>query len=271
MLNLYINPSEGGTIFELDYKPKSYNILNVLTRWEEAYHEKEKIAQEEIYIDTYRRAMFRTRFFSNDIGIEDLQANTYTERSNLLNTHYEVKTNRKEGHKAILGLRAIGSIDKKEDSNEFTCQLDKKIRVEKNEVRLSLKGELSAREGVSQEEKASIDDLSLGIDLPFFFNGNPRKFQWDSGEEEKDIPADNELQDTFIYEGSKFHAYDESYDLHFEIDIQSDKKSKIGCFPIVSFTYTDEGYKHILQGFNLIPVFRGIGDIFSIDLKIKIY
>ncbi|GAH46188.1 unnamed protein product, partial [marine sediment metagenome] len=42
--NLYINPYDGGTIFELDYKPKSYNLLNTLTRWPEAYHDSKKLA-----------------------------------------------------------------------------------------------------------------------------------------------------------------------------------------------------------------------------------
>ena len=48
LINLYIDPDDGGTIFELDYKPKSYNLLNTLTRWPEAYHDKEKIESNEI-------------------------------------------------------------------------------------------------------------------------------------------------------------------------------------------------------------------------------
>jgi alpha-amylase len=43
ILNVYINPNDGGTLFELDYKPKSYNLLNTLTRWPEAYHESKKL------------------------------------------------------------------------------------------------------------------------------------------------------------------------------------------------------------------------------------
>jgi len=43
-LNLYFSPRMGGSLFELDYKPKEFNLLNVLTRREEAYHEKIKNA-----------------------------------------------------------------------------------------------------------------------------------------------------------------------------------------------------------------------------------
>lgn len=39
-LNLYISPACGGSIIELDYKPKQFNLSNVLTRRPEAYHHK---------------------------------------------------------------------------------------------------------------------------------------------------------------------------------------------------------------------------------------
>lgn len=38
--NLYFSPSQGGSIFEWDFKPVSVNLLNVLTRRPETYHQK---------------------------------------------------------------------------------------------------------------------------------------------------------------------------------------------------------------------------------------
>ncbi|MBN3033915.1 MAG: DUF1926 domain-containing protein [Candidatus Saganbacteria bacterium] len=40
MLNLYFAPAAGGALFELDYKPKNFNLLNTLARREEVYHGK---------------------------------------------------------------------------------------------------------------------------------------------------------------------------------------------------------------------------------------
>jgi len=40
LLNLFIEPSEGGRITELDWKPRSFNLMNTLTRRQEGYHEK---------------------------------------------------------------------------------------------------------------------------------------------------------------------------------------------------------------------------------------
>lgn len=39
-LNLYLDPAEGGTIFEIDYKPALHNLTDTLARRREAYHQK---------------------------------------------------------------------------------------------------------------------------------------------------------------------------------------------------------------------------------------
>ena len=44
LLNLYFAPNYGGALFELDYKPKQFNLINTLARREEVYHEKIKHA-----------------------------------------------------------------------------------------------------------------------------------------------------------------------------------------------------------------------------------
>ena len=38
--NLYFSPHSGGTLFEMDYKPKAVNLLDTMTRRKEAYHKK---------------------------------------------------------------------------------------------------------------------------------------------------------------------------------------------------------------------------------------
>lgn len=43
LLNVFVDPAEGGRITELDWKPRSFNLMNTLTRRREGYHD--KIAQ----------------------------------------------------------------------------------------------------------------------------------------------------------------------------------------------------------------------------------
>ncbi len=51
-LNCYIEPSKGGRIFELDFIPAGFNLINTMTRRPEAYHKKIKDA---IYIEDFEK------------------------------------------------------------------------------------------------------------------------------------------------------------------------------------------------------------------------
>lgn len=104
VLNIYINPSDCGTIFELDYKPKSYNLQNVLTRWPEAYHESEKIQSEEIMVDRFRRNMLRLRILHDDVSFNQLQADKYYEFGDFVNGEFKVVKSEKTGKTALLEM-----------------------------------------------------------------------------------------------------------------------------------------------------------------------
>ncbi|MHA2473717.1 MAG: alpha-amylase/4-alpha-glucanotransferase domain-containing protein [Promethearchaeota archaeon] len=102
--NLYINPNDGGTIFELDYKPKSYNLLNTLTRWPEAYHESKKLEAENVFLDRFRRTMLRLRILHKDVTFEQLQADNYHEFGDFVEGGFTVTSSEKDGRVAILEM-----------------------------------------------------------------------------------------------------------------------------------------------------------------------
>jgi len=45
---------------------------------------------------------------------------------------------------------------------------------------------------------------------------------------------------------------------------------KINKFPIIAYAYTEEGYKEIYQGINLIPIFK-LNKKLEIHLKFTIF
>jgi len=55
-LNVYISPHKGGTVFELDSKKALFNLLNVITRVKEPYHENVP----GLFFDIYPLQAFRT-------------------------------------------------------------------------------------------------------------------------------------------------------------------------------------------------------------------
>jgi alpha-amylase len=271
ILNVYINPSEGGTIFELDYKPKSYNLLNTLTRWYEAYHDDEKIEEREVMIDRFRRSTLRLRFLHDDVSLEDLQSDQYYEFGDFIDGDFKVIKNEKEGLKAKIKMEKEGNI-KDTNSNEIIpCLITKSIIVEKNSILITINGSFKRLPEKEEILKNILENIYIAVDIPFFFNGDTNKFTWETTGSDLIDKKENLLLEPYQYIGDNFKAYDETYDLYFEILASCDTgKIKIIKFPIIAYVHTDEGYKSIYQGINIVPQFK-LDKTFKIQLKLKIY
>ncbi|MHA2283565.1 MAG: alpha-amylase/4-alpha-glucanotransferase domain-containing protein [Promethearchaeota archaeon] len=269
--NIYINPNDGGTIFELDYKPKSYNLLNTLTRWPEAYHDSKKLATKEVLVDRFRRSMLRLRFLHDNISLDQLQSDTYYEFGDFIDGGFRVTSSEKEGKIAILEMEKIGSVKDTETNNRNPVRVTKDIYVEDNEIEIRIRINFEETPGKEEILRRILDNLVLAIDFPIFFNGDANKFQWEYNQEEIRDGEGVSLLEAFEYKGTQFKAYDESYDLRIEVDIISDSNPvKIVKFPIIAYAYTDEGYKEIYQGFNVSPLFK-IDRSFEFHFKIKTF
>jgi hypothetical protein len=275
ILNLYINPSDGGTIFELDYKPKSYNLLNTLTRWPEAYHDDDEIEKDEVMVDRYKKNMLRMRFFQNDVSLNQLETDQYCEFGTFTDGEFKVIRNEKDGKSAILELERFGTVKDPDSGEEYPCRILKIIEVEENQIVITIKGNFQKISGEEDVLKTILEKLYLGVDLPFFFNGDPNKFEWESNQvlflEGKKSP----LLKPFEYSGHHFKAYDDSYKLNLEYSLSSQIKAdidsiKIYKFPIVAYVFTDKGYKKIYQGINVLPRFK-LKKEFEFNLIISIY
>ncbi|MFX1443249.1 MAG: alpha-amylase/4-alpha-glucanotransferase domain-containing protein [Promethearchaeota archaeon] len=257
ILNVYINPSDGGTIFELDYKPKFYNLLNTLTRWPEAYHESEKIKTEELMVDRFRRTMLRLRFIHDDVSLSQLHTDTYYEFGDFIDSEFKMIKTEKDEASVVIELEKEGSIKDINSDDRHTCKIVKKILVEEERILIAIKGEFSEIAGMEDILRRILENLYLVVDLPFFFNGDTNKFKWESAFVELVNDNEKNLLEPFQYIGDHFKAYDETYDLNFEILLSSDTgEVKINKFPIIAYAYTDEGYRTIYQGITLAPQFK---------------
>jgi alpha-amylase len=271
ILNVYINPNDGGTLFELDYKPKSYNLLNTLTRWPEAYHESKKLKNKEVLVDRFRKSMLRIRFLHDDVTLEQLRSNMYYEFGDFIDGSFRVTSSEKDGKKAILEMEKIGSVKGIESDQRNPVRLTKDIYVEENEIDIKIRISFEEISGKEEILKKILRNLNVGIDLPFFFNGDTNKFSWESNQLEFEEDIETNLLEPFQYNGTHFKAYDESYDLNIEYEIFSDIDTiKIHKYPIIAYAYTDEGYKEIYQGISVIPIFK-VDKSFEFHLRIKIF
>ena len=275
LLNVYINPSDGGTIFEIDYKPKSYNLLNTLTRWPEAYHDTEDVDKDKIMVDRYKRNMFRLRFFHKDATSKLLEADQYKEYGSFIDSEFNVIRSEKDGTSVVIELEMNGNVSVPNSKESYPCKIIKKIRIEDSQITLTMKCKFEKILGKEVLLKEVLDTLYLGIDIPFFFNGNPDKFHWESNQVYFLDEKLNHLLKPFEFVGQHFKAYDESYDLNLEFSFNDQSKTKtdsikIYKFPIMAYAFTDEGYNKIYQGINLLPRFKLKND-FEFNMKIKIF
>jgi len=275
LLNVYINPSDGGTIFELDFKPKSYNLLNTLTRWPEAYHDSDDIDKEEIMVERYKRNMLRLRFFNKDTSLRMLETDQYKEYGSFVDGMFEIVQNEKDRTSKVLELEKYGYVNAPTSNKSYPCKIIKKIKVEESQIAITIKCKFDEIPGKEDSLKEILNSLSLGVDLPFFFNGEPSKFQWESKQDQSLDMDLNQLLEPFGYTGYNFKAYDETYNLNLEYSFTNQPKhniisNKIYKFPIIAYAFTDEGYKKIYQGINILPTFK-LFEEFEFGLTIDIF
>jgi alpha-amylase len=114
-LEIYVKPDRGGSVFELDYRPKRFNLLNVLGRREEGYHGKLLAAvqnksgagdgpvsihdlvaiksaglEDLLTYDRFPRGAFVDHFLGDRASIDDLQAGRHEEVGDFAGGAYEL-------------------------------------------------------------------------------------------------------------------------------------------------------------------------------------
>lgn len=134
-LNLYLAPRRGGGLFELDYKPKAFNLTNVLTRRPEPYHKKlletpkEQIAvgtgtssihdlvrvkeagiEKYLLYDRHPRLSLLDHFLPLDCDLESLRTGKYIEMGDFAEGNYNFFPQRK-GEEASVNFSRTGQVD----------------------------------------------------------------------------------------------------------------------------------------------------------------
>ena len=269
ILNLYINPHDGGTIFELDYKPGSYNLLNTITRWYEAYHDRISIKTNKVMVDRYKKSMFRIRFLHKKTALKQIVSDTYNEYGDFVNADFNIVKHEKKAGKAIIKMDYKGYIKDTLSKQSISCLINKEIQQKNNIITLTINGSFK---GNAKKENAVlnriINNLNIGIDIPFYFNGDIKNARWISNQHAFKTEEEKSLNLPFRYEGSHFKAVDTDNKLQFEINTLN--TCRFIKYPIITYTNTDQGYMEMYQGI-AITVISKIKNEFNITIELKIY
>lgn len=85
MLNLYFSPRHGGSLFELDYKPRAFNLINTLARQK----------------DGYPRFSLLDHFLAPGTDIEKFSSANYREAGDFITGAYSFMARRKEAEVSL--------------------------------------------------------------------------------------------------------------------------------------------------------------------------
>jgi alpha-amylase len=240
--SLYIKPSYGGSVYELDLKQYDKNLLNVLSRKKEAYHKrliefesnnakidpqqvktihdlvlvKEENLSKKLYYDWHQRYSFLDHFLHPDTKFENFYKCQYGEQGNFTIEKYEIEKINKKNLEVILSR--IGNVWVKE--NNYPIKITKKFVVNDKE------------NCVSCEYK--IENLSdTNIELWFLSEINMLVF----------CPQQNLFQEI---ETDVYKFVDEAK--KFEVEVKTDQKKLFWFFPIETISLSESGFERTYQG-----------------------
>jgi len=131
LLNVFVDPAEGGRITELDWKPRSFNLMNTLTRRREGYHDKiahaakdtaggeaktihdrvvvkEEGLQLHLQYDWYNRASLLDHFLETGVDLTSFMRSEYYEAGDFVLGKYTANL-RKQKDAVVLVLEREGT------------------------------------------------------------------------------------------------------------------------------------------------------------------
>ena len=266
-MNLFFSPQYGAHLFELDFKPKAFNVLDTMTRREEGYHRKlfelaEKAAQAnnddgvasihdilsakekglEKYLnyDWYRRVSLVDHFLHPQTGLDSFAKARYGEQGDFVDQPYDVQVAKKNG---VLSIRF------QRDGHVWIQDIFTPIRVTKTCTISPQSDELVIRYAIQNMDDRLID-LWFATEFAFsLLAGNaPDRYYVVPGVE----LADRKLASTgAVSDVSSIALRDEWLKLQAEISVS--KKADIWRFPIETISMSEAGFERVYQCSIVMP------------------
>ncbi len=283
---VFIDPGEGGAIYELDYRPIAMNMMNTLARRPEAYHRKLAGAQAEnpggdrstgggaatihervgakeeglssyLHYDWYRKASLIDHFLEGDMDFEAFRKASHREAGGFANGPYSSKV-KKSGDKVSVALSRAGEV---------------------RGQRVSVKKTVTVRDGESgfnagyvlrNEGKEEIN-TAFGVEFNFsLLAGNsPDRYFEIAGHS---LKANNFASAGELNNVQEVRMVDEW--LKYAMTLSFGEKAALWRFPVETVSQSESGYERVFQCESVVPVWRltlppGADVQISIKLKLE--
>ncbi|MBU0672952.1 MAG: DUF1926 domain-containing protein [Candidatus Margulisbacteria bacterium] len=227
LLNLYFSPARGGSLYELDYKPKFYNLLNTLARREENYQ------------DGLSRCSLIDHFLSSTTGLAEFSVSGQGEVGDFVAGNYLVMPSRKESE---VGLR-----------------LSRQGRVEGSLVKVEKTISLFAKQSIINIE---YEVSNLGEEPDEFWFGPEFNFSLLAGYAAdryyqiagRTLAEQNLASSGEEAEASSVKLVDEGSG--FDVSLTMSKPALLWRFPIETISQSESGVEKMYQSSVVLPTWK---------------
>ncbi|MFA5858825.1 MAG: alpha-amylase/4-alpha-glucanotransferase domain-containing protein [Elusimicrobiota bacterium] len=272
-IKLFIVPHVGGTLAEIDYRPKNVNLTNVLTRRKEAYHKKlveyienrsknsihgqvqtihdlvkvkEDGLEDYLFYDWYPRVSLIDHFLHPESTIQDFRKSKYGEQGDFVNQPYKLNI-------------------MKNDVTEVKCELFRKgyVWVGPEHIELEVRKVITQKSGdAGFEVKYELTPRVVKpVRMCFSTEFNFGDFVRDGKDEAKVTNS--------VISWDKVDTVN-----NLAIEFIFDEKADIWQVPLETVSLSEGGFERVKQGVTIMPIWKieilpGMSWTLKIVVKIK--
>jgi 4-alpha-glucanotransferase len=260
ILGAYFQPAEGGTLYELDYKPSSANLMATLQRRYEGYHDKIKaassagladgtktihdmvIAKEEgleqyLFYDWHRRASLIDHLMGTDVTLETFYKSRYREPGDFVKEPYEAVL-KKAKKSMTLCMTRNGHFWK--EGEGFPLSISKDVTVTQGSGELSITYLIQGQVG---------EKFLLGIEFNFSLLGTGGERYIETEHGRWPLTTRAELQ------ASRRVMCHDPYQ-QVDVSLQFDMPSRIWTFPVEVVSLSESGFERNYQSTMVMPLWE---------------
>ncbi|MBS4029341.1 MAG: DUF1926 domain-containing protein [Ignavibacteriales bacterium] len=278
-LNVFLKPSLGGEIAEIDFKTVAHNLSDVVTRRKEGYHRKvleakvedenevatihdlvktkEEGIEQYLIEDRFRRLSLIEHFFEPKTSFDDFVQQKWKMISNFAEEKYSSSVIENENNFQILLQRNETIVSRK---NEIPISLEKKISISKSGAELEIVYKIESEEKLPNVIFGSEWNLTLSAgnldDRYFLINEKkPKDFH---------LRSEGEVENV-----SSLRMIDEW--LNIEVEFQFEMPITLWRFPVETVSLSEDGFERVYQGSCLMPLWKiGGKKIFETSFKFSV-
>ncbi|MEK6680526.1 MAG: alpha-amylase/4-alpha-glucanotransferase domain-containing protein [Nitrospirota bacterium] len=269
-INVYIAPDYGGAMVELDFRPKAFNLSNLLARRKEGYHHKLKKvknntedaaepvsihhivkSKEEgierfLFYDRYNRYSFLDHFIDSSTTPESFSRGDYKELGDFIDLPYTIE------EFSFFKNKTAGYVILRRDGGIYNDTIARPITIRKRFSFNGNSGMINCNYSLINRGNAQIETL-FGIEFNLTLLAGRDESRYyilqDREDEKRLMEAAGDFNDV-----DKIGLRDKWSGI--EVDISYSEKSRLWVYPVETVSQSEDGFERTYQGTAFLPIWR---------------